>query len=309
MKKATMTFFAALALLFAGIASAYEIGTGSTSGMFYPTGQKICGLAAEKFIDCQAVPSGGSADNVAKVEDGELDAGLAMLPVAKESGLPYVVMNVGEAAFVVANPTAAERIRKLVGGMDAAVFPAALKLAGKGRVTFVTIGENSGETALMRQQLEAAGAPASALKSVSSIAEFVRTLTSDNRAFGFVTRIPNPGNEIFLQMKKAKLEILGAFNPALKDETTKVSVVEVAGVKVKTPVTPVAFVYDEGNADAKEVLEIVKGVTLKDILPAPSTWAKVWGAIKGAAASMKEMTAAQASALKEKVEAKLANIQ
>lgn len=308
-----IVLMAALLAMVSTSAMAITVGTGSEKGVFYPLGQEICGRAAEQFLPCDAIVSGGSNFNVTNTKSGELGGGLAMLPVAQASGLAYKVLKVGEGAFITANQTASERVQKLVGGMEAAVFPAALKLATKGRVVFVTIGEGSGETKVMREQLAQAGAPESALIVVADQAEFIKTLLGRNDAFGFFTRIPKPDNALFVEIRDKEMHLMGAYNPAFKNPATKVQVVEVAGFTVKTPVTPVAFVYKDDNAEAVEVSVIAEGVLMADLVPKKEEkktgkMAGWWAKMKGYASTMTAMSSEKIAEMNAAIKEKVANM-
>lgn len=301
-----MIFVALTFVLMSLPAFANTFGTGGKKGEFYPTGQKICGQAAEAFLSCEAVTSGGSTDNVARVKSGEFGLGLAMLPVAQDSGLKFAELQIGEGSFITANPTATSRVMKLVGNMEAAVFPGALKLAAKGRVTFVTIGEGSGETGIMRKQLAEAGASESALKVVADQDAFISALQGQDNAFGFFTRIPKPDNALFVAIKDNNMQLLGAYNPAFKNPATKVTTVEIAGFSVKTPVTPVVVVYNSDSEDITEIVKIAKGIEIDTLIPKEKTG--VWAKLRKFATSMKEMSGEKIQELSTVVSEKVAEM-
>lgn len=273
----TALIFSAFLLTSVASVNAMTLGTGSKTGVFYPFGQEICARAMETFANCEAIESAGSGFNVKQIADGKMGSGLAMGPVADDSGLPHIDTNLGEGSFIVANQVVTDRVLGLVGGKEVAVYSAALKLAAQGRVVFVTIGEGSGETKIMRAQLEKVGAEKTSLVVVSDDNELLETVKANNRAFGYFNRAPLSSNSIFVSSVDMKLNLMGAFNPALKIPGTVVSEVTVAGVTVKTPITPISLVYaDAENLDVKAAIAAAKEVTLEDLKPKEKK-AKKWG--------------------------------
>ncbi|MEG3619448.1 TAXI family TRAP transporter solute-binding subunit [Magnetovibrio sp. PR-2] len=64
----------------AGAFTAITISTGSTSGVYYPAGQAICAAVNKNTrkhgIECRAIPSKGSAENIRRIQNGEADFGI-----------------------------------------------------------------------------------------------------------------------------------------------------------------------------------------------------------------------------------------
>ncbi|MBF0247723.1 MAG: TAXI family TRAP transporter solute-binding subunit [Alphaproteobacteria bacterium] len=63
----------------------FTIGTGSVAGVYFPVGQAICGVvnagSDRHGYHCEAVNSGGSADNIKAIQSGERQFGIAQSDV------------------------------------------------------------------------------------------------------------------------------------------------------------------------------------------------------------------------------------
>lgn len=305
----SISAFFIVSLISVSTASAIQVGTGSEKGVFYPLGQKICGIAAESFVDCVAPSTGGSIDNINAVKSGERETGLAMLKVAMDSGLPYKELQIGEGSFIVTNQAVAEKILGRVNGTEAAVYAAALKLASMERIVFITMGADSGETAVMKEQLANAGAPETALVTVEGQDAFLAEIKNRDNAFGYFGRVPLSDNGIFIAIDNEKLKLMGAFNPAFKVKGTKNMTVNVAGVEVKTPVMPIAIVYkDENNQDVQEVVKAAQGLVLEDLVTKKGRIAKWIAKIKKWTSQAKDMSADAVAGLSKKVTDLVQNI-
>lgn len=285
------------------------LGTGSQTGVFYPFGQKICASAAEAFVDCTAPSTGGSTDNVNAVMNGERETGLAMLKVAVDSGLPYKETLVGEGSFIVTNKSVSDKIMAKVAGNEAAVYAAAIKLAGMGRIVFVTIGETSGETTIMKEQLAQVSAPDTALVIAKDQDALLSEVGKRDNAFGYFSRVPLSDNSIFLAIAEKKLQLMGAFNPAFKQANTVVKTVEVAGVTVKTPVMPIAIVYkDETNKDVADVVKAAQGIILEDLVQKKTGLAKFASFLAKWTSKITTMTTDAAASLSDQIQDAVANM-
>ncbi len=78
------TFVAKFAIMFAMLgvpalhaADKITIGTGGETGVYYATGQALCGLLNARDIPCQAPPSGGSVANLKALNAGDLAFAMA----------------------------------------------------------------------------------------------------------------------------------------------------------------------------------------------------------------------------------------
>lgn len=78
------TFVAKLMIMFAMMgapalhaADKITVGTGGKTGVYFATGQALCGLLNARNVPCQAPPSGGSVANLKALKAGDVDFAMA----------------------------------------------------------------------------------------------------------------------------------------------------------------------------------------------------------------------------------------